>query len=119
MLALPNATVTVATGAGAAAVTVSEALPVIPSLAATMLALPAATDVTCPLALTVATPVLELDQVIERPVSVLPPASFKMAVACVFCPAVNEDEASDTETVATGTAFTVSDAVPETPSLVA
>ena len=63
--------------------------------------------------------VLELDQVIERPVSVLPEASFKVAVACVICPAVTEDDVSATETVATGTGLTVNDAFPETPSLVA
>ena len=75
-----------------------------------MLALPAATAVTTPLPLTVATPVFELDHVTVRPVNTLPPASLVTAVACVVLPVVRLDEASDTVTDATGTIETLTDA---------
>src|SRR5689334_8589838 len=70
----------VATGA---AVTVSNALPVLPSLVAIILAVPAETGVTRPVDDTVATAVLSELQTMERPVSVLPFESSSVAVACV------------------------------------
>jgi hypothetical protein len=75
-----KATVTDATGAGAA-VTVIVAEPVIPSLVATMFAVPAATAVTRPLVLTVAMVVFELLHVMVRPVKVFPLASRSVATA--------------------------------------
>jgi hypothetical protein len=95
-------TVTVATAGGCCVETVSVADPVCPSEVARMLALPLATAVTVPLALTVATDVFELDQLIVRPVSTLLLASRRVAVACVVCPTLRVEFASATLTVATG-----------------
>jgi hypothetical protein len=73
--------VTEVTGAG---VTVIGALPLFPSLAAEMLAVPGDTAVTSPVVDdTVATAVLSELQVTVRPVSVLPFASNKVAVPWV------------------------------------
>jgi hypothetical protein len=113
-LAAAGLTLTVATGTG---VTVSCALPVFVSLIAIMCAVPAATDVTKPLAETVATVWLSDVQVIERPLSWLPLASKVVAVACVVWPATTEPNASDTLTVATGIGVTVTVAVAILPSL--
>jgi len=72
-------TVTLATGAW---VTVIVALPVFPSLVATMLAVPTLIAVTRPVVgETVATLVLSEFHVTTRPVSVLPFASSVVAVA--------------------------------------
>jgi hypothetical protein len=75
--------VTVATGAGAGAATVTGAPPLWPSLVARIDAEPALTAVTTPADDTVATSVFALDHVMVRPVSTLPAASFRTAVACV------------------------------------
>jgi hypothetical protein len=69
-----------ATGTGT---TETAALPLFPSLVATMFALPAARAVTNPVPETVATPVLSEDQAISRPVKTLLFASRVVAVACV------------------------------------
>jgi len=63
--------------------TVSGRLPVLPSLVAMMLALPAETAVTIPLAATVATPRLSDDQATTRPDNTLLLTSRVVAVACV------------------------------------
>jgi hypothetical protein len=121
-LALFNVTETDATGAGGAAVTVNVAEPEMPSLVAVITALPAATAVTEPELVTVATPVLLLANVIVRPLNVFPLASFSVTTAWVACPTVRLPLLSATVTAATGAgegAVTVSVAVPETPSLVA
>jgi hypothetical protein len=68
-------------GGGGDALTVSAAEPFCPSLVATIFAEPALTAVTTPLPLTEAIPALELDHAIARPVSVLPLASRRVAVA--------------------------------------
>src|ERR1043165_2142537 len=118
----PNETVTVATGGGGAAVTASVAEPVCPSLVAVICAEPAATVVTNPDPETVATAVLFELHVTVRPVSVLPLASFNVALACVPCPAVTDDAPSATVTLATGgggAALTLMVADPVWPSLVA
>jgi hypothetical protein len=65
-------TLTLATGT---CVTVTADEPLSPSLVAVMVALPALTAVTSPLDVTVATPVLDDDQVATRPVSGFPLAS--------------------------------------------
>lgn len=75
---------TVATGTGT---TVRLAEPVMPSLVARMTEVPGFTPDTEPdAASTVATVVLELDQVMLRPVRTLPDESFVTAAACVFAP---------------------------------
>jgi len=101
------------------AVTVKVALPVLPSLDATMLVVPAATAVTTPVADTDPTAGDDDDHVTERPDSTLPDASRRVAVAWVFCPTCSEDDASPTATVLTGAAATVSASVPVFVSLVA
>src|SRR6266498_5164468 len=120
MLGVAGVTATEATGTGAAA-TVTAALPLCPSLVAVIVADPATFPVTSPLVLTVATAVLLLAQLTVRPVSVLPLASFGVAVSCAVCPAGMVAVAGLTATEATGTgaAVTVSAALPLCPSLVA
>jgi hypothetical protein len=80
IFALGGLTVTVATGAN---VTVSKALPVLPSLAATMFAVPTFTAVTTPLDPTLATPLLSELHTIARPVRARPLPSSGVAVAWV------------------------------------
>src|SRR6266498_3603792 len=108
MLAVAGLTATDATGTG---VTVTAALPLWPSLVAVIVAEPAATPATSPLALTVATDVLLLAQATARPESALPPASIGVAVNCAVCPAWMLSVAGVTATDATGrgAAATVTD----------
>src|SRR5436190_23009728 len=100
-------------------VTVMAAVPLCPSLVAVIVAEPATTPVTSPLALTVATAVLLLDHVIVRPDSALPLASFGVAVSWTVCRAGTLAVAGLTVTEATGTGTTVMADVPLCPSLVA
>jgi hypothetical protein len=116
MLVAAGVTLTVATGIG---LIVIVALPLFPSLVAVMLALPALTAVTTPAEETVATPGSPEDQLIIRPLRVLPLASRVTADADVLWPTVIGDDANDTLTDATGTGVTVSVALPLVPSLVA
>ncbi len=111
-----NDTLTVATGT---AVTVSSALPLLPSLVPVIVAVPTVSVVTRPLALTVATAGFELAHDTARPVSTSFEASREVAVACVVPPTVIDEAASDTLTVATGTGTTVTVDDPTTPSAVA
>src|SRR5207302_1367451 len=76
-------TVTAATGM---LDTVTDAVPLCPSLVAVTIAEPAVTPVTNPFPSTVATAVLLLDQVTTRPDSGLPFASFGVAASCTVCP---------------------------------
>jgi hypothetical protein len=114
-------TVTVATGAGDGAATVTLAVPLIPSLDAVIMAAPIATAVTIPLDETVATLVFEDDHVTARPVSTVPLASSVVAVSGVNWLGVSEAEEGDTRTVATGAgaALTVAAAVAVTRPAVA
>src|SRR2546423_879600 len=100
-------------------VTVMAEVPLFPSLVAVIVAEPGVTPDTSPAPLTVATAVLLLDQVTVRPESVLPLASFSVALSCTVWPGWIESVAGLTETAATGTWVTVTDAVPLFPSLVA
>src|SRR5205823_1075529 len=109
-------TSTVATGTF---VTVTDEVPLFPSLVAVIVAEPGVTPETRPLLLTVATAVLELDHVTVRPESGVPPASLGVAVSCTVWPACTDAEGGVTSTVATGTFVTVTDEVPLFPSLVA
>lgn len=121
IVAVPGVTSTRET-VGAGAVTVRLADPLLPSLVAVIVAVPALTAVTTPLPVTVATFVFDDDQVTVRPASVAPPASLVTADACVAAPTATVDDASDTLTDATGAGggtVTVMGAVPLTPSLVA
>src|SRR5205085_698147 len=91
--------------AGAAA-TFTFADPDFPSDVARIVAIPAATPVTSPEELTVATDVLLELHAIGRPVSTLLFASRVTAVACVVCPMLIEFDATETVTLATATAVT-------------
>src|SRR5438093_163346 len=115
-LAGDGLTVTEATGA---TVTVTSEVPLCPSQVAVIVAVPATLPVTRPLALTVATVVLPLDQVTTRPDNGLPFASFGVAVSCTVCPASTLAGDGLTVTEATGTAVTVTTDVPLLPSDVA
>jgi len=130
-LADAGLTTTDATGAGGGGgsdVTVTVAVPLFPSLVAVIVAVPAATPVTSPLPLTVATPDVPLAQLTVRPFSTFPLASFSVALSCTDCPTVRLADAGLTVTVATGaggggggggSVVTVTEAVPLFPSLVA
>src|SRR5882762_805524 len=115
-LAVAGLSVTEATGTF---VTVTADVPLFPSLVAVIVADPAATPVTSPLALTVATAALLVVQVTARPLRVVPLASFGVAVNAVVAPTVRLAVAGLTVTEATGTLVTVMAAVPLCPSLVA
>src|SRR5439155_1710850 len=92
--------------------TVTVAVPLCHSEVAVIVTEPAATPVTNPLALTVATAVLPLAQVIVRPESELPFASFGAAASCIVWPTCTVAVAGLTVTDATGTVVTVIAAVP-------
>jgi hypothetical protein len=62
---------------------------------------------------------LDVPHVTARPTSVLPPASFTVAVSCTVVPTTTDGLGGATVTVATGGGVTVTLAVPFTPSLVA
>src|SRR6266566_395335 len=109
-------TVTDATGT---LVTVIADVPVFPSLVAVIVAEPATTPLTRPLAFTLATDVLLLDQVTTRPASGVPLASFGVAVSCTVWPCGTLAGAGLTVTELTATFVTVIAAVPLWPSLVA
>src|SRR6184192_545787 len=114
--AVAGVTVTDATGTG---VTVMAAVPFWPSLVAVIVAEPATLPVTSPVPVTVATDVLLLAHVTERPVRMLPLASRRVALSCTVWPAGTLADAGLTVTDATGTPLTVMLAVPLCPSLVA
>src|SRR5438477_12623275 len=95
------------------------AVPVLLSLVALIVAEPGVTPETSPEPFTVATDVLLLDQVTARPESAAPFASLCVAVSRSEERRGGEAGGGLTETDATGTRTTVTDAVPLFPSLVA
>jgi len=99
-LAAAGLTVTLATGT---LVTVMVAEPLFPSLVAVIVAEPAATPVTKPLALTVATAGLLLAQVTARPLRAVPFESFGVAVNWAVALTVRLADAGFTVTATTGT----------------
>src|SRR3989440_4674378 len=94
-------------------------VPLCPSLVAVIVAEPAATPVTNPLAETVAAAALLVAQVTTRPLRAVPFASFGVAVNWVVAPTVTPTAVGLTVTEATGTLLTVMADVPLCPSLVA
>jgi hypothetical protein len=116
MLAAFGLTEILATGAG---VTLNAALPVFPSLAATIFAVPTDSAVTSPDEDTVATAVLSELHVTVRPVSAPPTASWVVAAAWAVPTAVTAFGSSATVTDATGTWVMVIVAELLFPSLVA
>ena len=114
-VAVLGLTVTDATGTG---MTVIEAVPLLASLVAVIVAgPPAPLAVTSPLPSTAATVALSLIHVMTRPVSGSPFASFGVAVSCAVCPTVSVELAGLTAIDATGTGLTVTVALPVFPSL--
>jgi hypothetical protein len=107
---------TLATGTS---VTVTVAVPVFPSLVAVIVAVPSATPVTTPLVETIAIEAPLVVHVTVRPVSVVPFASFVVAVKLTVAPTEMLGVKGLTVTVATGAGVTVTVADPDLPSLVA
>ena len=105
--------------AGPGTTTVTSAVPLFPSLVAVIVAAPAATPITSPLVVTVATDPLLVAHDTTRPDRALPPASFGVAVSWIVCPVSSAADPGLTVTDATGTVVTVIAAVPACPSLVA
>src|SRR5216117_3904128 len=95
------------------------AVPLLPSLVAVIVAEPATFALTSPVPVTVATAVLLLAHVTERPVRMVPLASRRVALSCTVWPTGTLADAGLTVTDATGTPLTVMLAVPLWPSLVA
>jgi len=123
IVALGGDTVTVVT-TGATAVTVMAEVPDLPELVAVIVAEPAATPATTPLAFTVAAAVLLDVHVIVCPVITLPCASLTVAVRATVEPAATEAEVGAMVTVVTtggggGAAVTVTVAVPDLPETLA
>ncbi len=101
-------------------VTVTAAVPFFPSLVAVIVTgPPPALPVTRPVASTVAMVVSLACQVIVRPVSGLPFASFRITLSCTVAFSTMLAVAGTTTTDATGIGVTVTAAVPFLPSLVA
>src|SRR6266571_3441115 len=116
-LAGDGVTSTDATGAG---VTVRLDVPLLPSLVAVMTTgPPTLLPVTRPFASTVARVASLVPHVTVRPVSVLPFASFSVAVSCSVMPTATLAGAGVTATESTGAGVTVTADVPLLPSLVA
>jgi hypothetical protein len=103
-VAAAGVTVTLATGGGD---TVMVEVPVFVSLVAVIVALPVATAVTSPLALTVALVASDVAHVTTRPVSVLPLASSVVAVSCCVAKMASVAVVGATVTLATGIGVTV------------
>ena len=91
----------------------------IPSAVAVIVAEPGALPVTSPVAETVATDGLELNQVTVMPASTLPFASLRVLTNCLDCPAIRTNKGGLTVTDATGRSETVMIAVPVFPCAVA
>src|SRR5207253_4928086 len=121
--ACPTAALTVAglrlTDATGTTLTVTAALPVAPSLVAVIVTAPAATPVTSPVDETVAVAGALDTQVIARPDSTVPAASFGLAASCTLAPTSTSAVAGLITTEATGTFATVTAADAFFPSLVA
>src|SRR2546428_11148487 len=111
----PAPTSTTLEPGGGAGVTVTVAVPFLPSLVAVIVAVPAATPVTSPLPFTVATAGLSLAHVTVRPASGVPLASSGVAVSCTVNPARTEGAGGLTITDATGTKITLPEAAPASP----
>src|SRR2546421_5170979 len=91
-------------GGGCCAVTVPVAVLLLPPLVAVIVAVPAPTPVTSPVAVTLATPALLLVHVTARPVRARPNESFGVALSCTVPPTGTLAVAGLTLTVATGRA---------------
>jgi len=111
-VAVGGETTTLATGT---MTTLTAAGALCPSLVAVIVAAPAATPDTSPVAETDATAGASLDQVTTRPVRMLPNGSRVVAVSCDTPPTGTSAESGLTETDATRGCPIVTDAVSNTP----
>src|SRR5436309_15591699 len=100
---VPDAGVTVTEATGMCTTVMAE-VPFFPSLVAVIVADPAVTPVTSPVPFTPAADGLPLDHVIVRPASVLPFASFRVAVSWIGRPSCTVGDPGVSVTVAPGPA---------------
>jgi hypothetical protein len=114
--AVNGATVTLPTGIG---VTVTLEVPDFPSLVAVIVVVPGLEPVTTPPELTLATSGLLDDHATMRFVTTVPLTSVTVTVNGVVAPVMMVAVGGDTVTLPTGAMVTVTDAVPDFPSLVA
>jgi hypothetical protein len=105
--------------AAGASLTVTTAVPTLPSLVAVIVLVPALTPLTSPVTLTLATAALVDDQTTAWSLITLPFASFSVAIACVVPPTLRLADGRVTETEFTGASSTTALAEPLVPSLVA
>src|SRR3989442_4655344 len=98
---VPDAGVTVTEATGMCTTVMAE-VPLFPSLVAVIVAEPAVTPVTSPVPFTPAADGLLLDHVIDRPVRMLPFASFSVVVSCSVWPSLTVADPGVSVTVATG-----------------
>src|SRR6266704_3126203 len=98
---VPDAGVTVTEATGRCTTVMAE-LPLFPSLVAVIVAEPAVTPVTSPVPFTLAAEVLLPDQVIDRPVRMLPCSSFSVVLGCSVWPSMTLAGPGVSVTVATG-----------------
>lgn len=96
--------------------TVIVAVPLLPSLVAVIVAVPAEIAVTTPSDDTVATFPRSVDQLTTRPLRMLPASSFNCAVNLVVCPTTSVAVAGLIVTLTTGTCETVTVATALFPS---
>jgi hypothetical protein len=94
------------------ATTVSSAFPLFPSELAVTVAVPGATAVTTPVADTVATEASVIVQAMGRPVSGVPASLVSVAVNAWDSPATSVSSPGATDTDATGTKMTATEALP-------
>ena len=95
--------------------TVTPAVPLLNSLVAVIVTAPAASPVTNPVPLTVASPVLLVPQVTDRPLKGAPVESSGVAISCTVPLTWMPDATGLTATMATGTGFTVTTALSALP----
>src|SRR3989442_15908490 len=96
-----------------------DEVPLLPSLVAVIVALPADWPETRPLELTVATEALLVDHVTTRPLRVAPAASLVTAESCCVAPTRMVADGGLRVTEATGACVTVTVELAVVPSLVA
>jgi hypothetical protein len=116
MLLVGGDTATVPTGIF---VTVTVAVPLLPSLVAVIVAVPGATPVTTPADVTVATAALLDVHAMTRSVTTVPFVSLTVGVSVTVAVTRMPGVGGESTTPPTGTGVTVTNVVPDLPSLVA
>lgn len=95
--------------------TAKSDVPDLPAVDAVIVAFPVFAAVANPLASTLTTLLLELDQAMACPVMIEPPASVTDVVSCCVAPATRLTDPGETTTLLTAPADTATDAVPLVP----